>query len=98
MHFVMRMQRRKSERDLSEPAEIEAGVRAMANDVWAWCEKAQAFGRTVTVKVKKAGNGSYTLTTKFAGHKLAKGNYNLSLQTTSGKSKSKAATTKLSVR
>ena len=24
----------------------------MADDVWAWCEKAQAFGRTVTVKVK----------------------------------------------
>jgi DNA polymerase-4 len=24
----------------------------MADDVWAWCEKAQAFGRTVTIKVK----------------------------------------------
>jgi DNA polymerase-4 len=42
------------ERDLSEPAEIEAGVQAMADDVWAWCEKARAFGRTVTVKVKFA--------------------------------------------
>jgi DNA polymerase IV len=42
------------ERDLSEPAEIEAGVQAMADDVWAWCEKAQAFGRTVTVKAKFA--------------------------------------------
>src|SRR6476660_1451483 len=42
------------ERDLTEPAEIEAGVQAMADDVWAWCEKAQAFGRTVTVKVKFA--------------------------------------------
>src|ERR1700693_2992157 len=41
-------------RDLTEPAEIEAGVQAMADDVWAWCEKAQAFGRTVTVKVKFA--------------------------------------------
>jgi DNA polymerase-4 len=40
------------ERDLTEPAEIEAGVQAMADDVWAWCEKAQAFGRTVTIKVK----------------------------------------------
>jgi DNA polymerase-4 len=40
------------ERDLTEPAEIEAGVQVMADDVWAWCEKAQAFGRTVTVKVK----------------------------------------------
>ena len=26
----------------------------MADDVWAWCEKAKAFGRTVTVKVKFA--------------------------------------------
>jgi len=24
----------------------------MAAEVWAWCEKARAFGRTVTVKVK----------------------------------------------
>lgn len=42
------------ERDLTEPGEIEAGVRAMADDVWSWCEKSQAFGRTVTVKVKFA--------------------------------------------
>jgi DNA polymerase IV len=41
-------------RDLTEPAEIEAGVLRMASDVWAWCEKAQSFGRTVTVKVKFA--------------------------------------------
>ena len=32
------------ERDLTAPGEIEAGVQAMADDVWAWCEKAQAFG------------------------------------------------------
>ncbi len=38
--------------DLTEPAEIEAGVLRMADDVWEWCEKAQAFGRTVTVKIK----------------------------------------------
>ncbi|MBA3518638.1 MAG: DNA polymerase IV [Rhizobiales bacterium] len=42
------------ERDLTAPEEIEAGVQAMADDVWSWCEKAQAFGRTVTVKVKFA--------------------------------------------
>ena len=42
------------ERDLTEPGEIEAGVEAMADDVWAWCDKANAFGRTVTVKVKFA--------------------------------------------
>jgi len=40
------------DRDLIEDAEIEAGVLRMADDVWGWCEKAQAFGRTVTVKVK----------------------------------------------
>ena len=39
-------------RDLTEPAEIEAGVLRMADDVWMWCDKAQAFGRTVTVKIK----------------------------------------------
>jgi DNA polymerase IV len=42
------------ERDLTSPAEIEAGAEAMADDVWTWCEKAGAFGRTVTVKVKFA--------------------------------------------
>jgi DNA polymerase IV len=40
--------------DLTEPRAIEAGVLAMADEVWAWCEKAKAFGRTVTVKVKFA--------------------------------------------
>lgn len=42
------------DRDLTEAAEIEAGVLRMAQDVWEWCAKAQAFGRTVTVKVKYA--------------------------------------------
>jgi DNA polymerase-4 len=41
-------------RDLTTAEEIEAGVVAMADQVWAWCEKANAFGRTVTVKVKFA--------------------------------------------
>jgi len=40
--------------DLFDDAEIEAGVLVQADDVWNWCEKAQAFGRTVTVKVKYA--------------------------------------------
>jgi DNA polymerase-4 len=40
------------DRDLTDPAEIEAGVLRMADDVWAWCEGRQAFGRTVTVKIK----------------------------------------------
>jgi DNA polymerase-4 len=40
--------------DLTDPAAIEAGVLAMADEVWAWCEKTQTFGRTVTVKIKYA--------------------------------------------
>jgi DNA polymerase-4 len=40
--------------DLTAPADIEAGVQAMADEVWAWCEKARAFGRTITVKIKYA--------------------------------------------
>ncbi len=40
--------------DLLKPDEIENGVRAMADDVWAWCEKHRAFGQTVTVKIKYA--------------------------------------------
>jgi hypothetical protein len=35
-----------------EPEAIEAGVLAMADDVWAWCEKTGGRGRTVTVKIK----------------------------------------------
>src|ERR1700689_4296040 len=40
--------------DLIDPAQIEAAVIAMADEVWAWCEKADAHGRTVTVKIKWA--------------------------------------------
>ena len=40
--------------DLTDPAHIEAGVLAMADDVWAWCEKTGGRGRTVTVKIKWA--------------------------------------------
>jgi DNA polymerase IV len=40
--------------DLTEPQGIEAGVVAMAEDVWAWCEKSGFRGRTVTVKIKWA--------------------------------------------
>ena len=54
------------ERDLTEPAEIEAGVQAMADDVWAWCEKAQAFGRTVTVKAKFADFRQVTRSRSFS--------------------------------
>ena len=40
--------------DRTDPIQIEAGVIAMADDVWAWCEKANSHGRTVTVKIKWA--------------------------------------------
>src|SRR5580698_5328692 len=40
--------------DLTDPVQIEAAVIAMADDVWACCEKANARGRTVTVKIKWA--------------------------------------------
>jgi DNA polymerase-4 len=42
------------EEDLTDPARIEAGVLAMADDVWAWCEKTGGRGRTVTVKIRWA--------------------------------------------
>jgi DNA polymerase IV len=38
--------------DLTAPADIEAGVIAMADDVWTWCGQTRMFGRTVTVKIK----------------------------------------------
>ncbi|MBC2651281.1 DNA polymerase IV [Novosphingobium flavum] len=40
--------------DLTDPAAIERGVLAMADDVWAWCERTGTRGRTVTVKIKWA--------------------------------------------
>ena len=40
--------------DLVDPADIETGVIAMADEVWDWCEKTRARARTVTVKVKWA--------------------------------------------
>lgn len=38
--------------DVTDTTRIEAGILRMADDVWGWCEKAQSFGRTVTVKIK----------------------------------------------
>jgi DNA polymerase-4 len=54
------------ERDLTAPEEIEAGVEAMVADVWAWCEKSKAFGRTVTVKVKFADFRQVTRSRSFS--------------------------------
>lgn len=42
------------DQDHTAPELIEAGVLAMADDVWAWCEKTGARARTVTVKIKWA--------------------------------------------
>jgi DNA polymerase-4 len=62
------------EHDLTAPDDIEAGVLAMAADVWAWCKKSQAFGRTVTVKVKFADfrlvTRSRSFPTAIAQHEL----------------------------
>jgi DNA polymerase IV len=55
------------DRDLIDSAEIEAGVLRMAHDVWAWCEAAQAFGRTVTVKVKFADFRQITRSRSYGG-------------------------------
>ena len=40
--------------DLRDPAAIEQGVLAMADDVWGWCERTGARARSVTVKIKWA--------------------------------------------
>jgi DNA polymerase-4 len=41
-------------RDLGTAREVEAGIGALADEVWAWCAKTGAFGRTVTVKLRYA--------------------------------------------
>lgn len=42
------------ETDLFDTTRIEAEVVALADQVFGWCEKAEKFGRTATVKVKYA--------------------------------------------
>src|ERR1700683_798115 len=67
--------------DLTDPAQIEAGVIAMADDVWAWCEKVNARGRTVTVKIKwadfqistRSRSTEVTIQTREKLHQLALG-------------------------
>jgi DNA polymerase-4 len=55
------------ETDLLDTARIEAEVAALADKVFAWCEKAGAFGRTVTVKVKYADFQQATRSRSIAG-------------------------------
>jgi DNA polymerase-4 len=52
--------------DLIDPGRIEEGVLAMADDVWAWCERTGARGRTVTVKIKWADFQQSTRSHSFA--------------------------------
>jgi DNA polymerase IV len=67
--------------DLVDPVQIEAGVIAMADDVWGWCEKANARGRTVTVKIKwddfqistRSRSMEMTIQTREKLHQLALG-------------------------
>ena len=55
------------EHDLTATAEIESGVEAMADNVWAWCDKTKVFARTVTVKVKFADFHQVTRSRSFSG-------------------------------
>ena len=40
--------------DLGRPAEIEEGIASVLEDVWSYCARTGAAGRTVTVKIKYA--------------------------------------------
>jgi len=42
------------EEDLMDTDRIETEIAALADKVFGWCERAQAFGRTATVKIKYA--------------------------------------------
>jgi len=67
--------------DLFDSARIEAGVIAMADDVWAWCEKTNCRGRTVTVKIKwadfqistRSRSGEAAVETRARLHEMALG-------------------------
>jgi len=54
------------EEDLTDPARIEVGILAMADDVWAWCHETGQRGRTVTVKIKWADFQQSTRSQSFA--------------------------------
>jgi DNA polymerase-4 len=53
--------------DLTEASAIEREVLGQADEVWAWCQKANAFGRTVTVKIKYADFQQATRSRSLAG-------------------------------
>ncbi len=53
--------------DVADTTRIEAGIVRMADDVWDWCQKAQSYGRTVTVKIKFGDFRQITRSKSFAG-------------------------------
>ncbi|HEY4276029.1 MAG TPA: DNA polymerase IV [Rhizomicrobium sp.] len=53
--------------DLTDASAIEREVLGQADEVWAWCQKANAFGRTVTVKIKYANFQQATRSRSLAG-------------------------------
>ena len=55
------------ETDLLDTVQIEAEVAALADKVFAWCQKAGAFGRTATVKIKYADFQQATRSRSLAG-------------------------------
>jgi DNA polymerase-4 len=57
--------------DLTDPSAIEREVLRQADEVWAWCQKANAFGRTVTVKVKFADFQQATRSRSLSGPVLS---------------------------
>src|SRR3546814_1625097 len=40
--------------DLTTEAEVEGGLRALADEVWRWCEQSKTMGRPMTAKVRYA--------------------------------------------
>ncbi|SNS17584.1 DNA polymerase-4 [Sphingomonas laterariae] len=53
--------------DLVTNGAVEDGVRAMADEVWDWCERTRSTARTVTVKVKYADFQQITRSRTIAG-------------------------------
>jgi len=53
--------------DLGDPREVEAAIEALADEVWAWCERTGTFGRTVTVKLRYADFRTLTRSRTGAG-------------------------------
>jgi DNA polymerase-4 len=53
--------------DLTDASAIEREVLGQADEVWAWCQKANAYGRTITVKIKFADFQQATRSRSVAG-------------------------------